>query len=562
MKKCLIFLGSLLVSFFLFSNNVKAIENTYYINKVMAQSSSNIYNVNIPISYEQLNNSFTFDTTEYSDFYSQKSGYLKCGYELYNQLSNGNFDNVKNNYDYWFIVANSYNYTQCGIYYFNKNDVVLRYTNENQNVSWLTLFIKSAYFYKRSNYSYNNITNNNLSTSTRYLLHDHANNYAYSNYSSWDSGNHAVVLFSSEDALKNVFGNPINPTISISKIGDIYFENDITKPIMGADLSINFSEFNTTKYIYEYSTDLDNWSTLVQNDSQIILYDNITLYVRIKDLNNNILTSSTYTVTTIDKIPRIYLDIDINDDETAKWNFERTIYTITFTYYNMSEDYYSIYYNLTDGTSKNLGYNIQEYVLNYVNDDAILTVYIYDKNNNMIDHATIDLNLLNKDLNSPYIQLFGQDMVNTKNSVAYTYNNTNDNDHKCYYQFGGDDEPTQESCSTENIIVRHASYNTYLHIYIKDNNNNILDEKMIQLSFFIGYPRLEFESYYSGISKSQLLNIKMLDYTENDKLYYSTDNENWTQLPTQDLNTLYFTENTAEYFKIKRTNASIAACLY
>lgn len=296
-KRILIGVGICLCLSFINSCNVKALEDTYYINKVLSENNTTTYDTDIPVSYSELNNSFTFDTSEYSDFYSQKSGNLKCGYDLYNKLLNGDFDGVKNNYDYWFITANSFNNVYCRIFFFNKDNVILRYTNEAQNSRWLNLYVKNGYYYQRSNSSYNNITNTNLSTNTRYLLYDVVNNKVTSNYSSWDSGNLAVVLFSSEDALKNVFGNPTNSTIVDLGIQRNFDDNNILSSV---SFSPTFNNFDTSKFIYQYKIGNYDWLTITSNDITFNVNQNTSVYFRILNKSDNtIVDSRVYTITQI-----------------------------------------------------------------------------------------------------------------------------------------------------------------------------------------------------------------------------------------------------------------------
>lgn len=232
-------------------------------------------------------------------------------------------------------------------------------------------------------------------------------------------------------------------------------------------------------------------------------------------------------------------------------------YNILLTYKNMTEEYYTNYYNLTLGETVNINLNNgNTYKIENLNLDTIITVYIYDLDNNMIDSKVIDLNNIQIDLkNDPYILIKGYNQEKVPNSVSYRYYNTN-NKMKCYHQFGGQ-EKIEEDCSNSKIYLRYAQYNTYLHLYI-EKDDKVIYKKSLNLNFIDGMPQIKFNSYYDSLENNQKLNIKLnfVD-TNTDTFYFSYDNLTWNQFYEVD-STLIFYNNTDFYVKIKRNNEDIA----
>lgn len=546
MKKFLTFSIILLVSLFVFNNNVKAID-----------------------SYKNIK-SYVLENTNGYDYYNSN--------DRYNLLKNYNnsigvfFDTEKNN-----IIMTKYNkdyIIPLKTDDYNTQDIVVEVDDYNVKVF---LFNGQAF----DSVSSDGTTYNFTALSDYAFVYIMGSNF-YTSYS--NEGNYARLFASSQ---KKYFASNFNikysyGNIAIAKTFDTTFlevpEINITKEkeikddenIISEVIKISLSSIDDEEYNYYWKFEDSEWrkvdsSNFEENYTTYTIEQNGTFYFKIEDKNENIINSATYTTININRTPKVKYKIEIDEeddfvkDEYVKNN--RTIYNIKLEYSYMTNEYYSVYYNLKDGTKKNLGFNVQNYEIKYVNDDAIITIYIYDKNNNVVNFTTIDLQNINKDLNKPYIYITGYNQENLPNSVAYKYINANDDDNKCYYKFGGGDL-TSESCSSDETKFRKAYYNTSLSLYIYDNNNNILDEKHLNLNFITGFPRLEFESYYSTISKGQVLNIKLFDYLENDTLYYSVDNKKWEQLATQELNSLIFTEDIQVYFKIYRNNEVIADSYY
>ena len=449
-------------------------------------------------------------------------------HDLLNETEQANIENAykffnidTENYDY--IITYRNNYLTClaweknSTFEANPGISFSEYRNEIVNAEFVIRIETGSSFTK----GYNLVTNKpgiyNETTSSKNFI----------------EFGHMIMQFNKKSDNSLAFRNNVNRVFESSI--DLYLSTN------------SLADFNTSAYNPVRTNKLHIWN--FDDNIMYSISENVLLFHR---------NSSP---SWIQKNPSISYTIELDENEYKKT--KKKLYHITFLYENMTDEYYSMYFNLKDSVKKYIGSGeeLTEYTINYVNDDAIITAYIFDQEDNVVSYTTVDLFNLQADLSKPYITIMGYNQKKIPNSVAYKYNNTNDSDHNCFYKFGGG-ELTQESCDTNNLIFRNASYNTSLQIMIKDKNNTTLVSRYVVLNFIEGYPRLEFETYYSSFVKGQILNIKMFDYQTNDTLFYSTDNENWTQLSTQDLNSLTFYKETPVYFKIYRDNEIIADSYY
>ncbi len=353
----------------------------------------------------------------------------------------------------------------------------------------------------------------------------------------------------------------LKPTIN-------YGQNDVGNSTY---INIEFSIFDTSKFIYEYSLyDTNKWIEITNNYFLKQVTKDGTIFVRIRDRQTGeyVTSSSFYFDNVIKLVPSIDYNVEINDLEYV--SHLRKLYNIKLLYKNMSDEYYSVYYNLKDGVKKYIGSGsaLTEYKIENVNDDSIITAYIYDNENNVVDYTTIDLQNINSDLEKPYIYITGYNQNNIPNSVAYQYKNVND-EYICKYKFGGGDWQT-EPCDSDKINIRYAEYNTSLTIMISkpfaDKDGVIYAEeiykKTINLNFIESYPSISFETYYNNLTKVQVLKIMLKDFEASDVFLYSVDLVNWNRIITKEENILNFTENQIVYFRILRNNQVITDSIY
>lgn len=103
-------------------------------------------------------------------------------------------------------------------------------------------------------------------------------------------------------------------------------------------INVNFSAFNTDKYIYYYSIDRENWIDILENDYKYTSYINGTLYVMILDKQEfiesaesgnivyNPLATATYTFSDISEIiPELKFKLNISDSCKIRKNTEEII---------------------------------------------------------------------------------------------------------------------------------------------------------------------------------------------------------------------------------------------
>lgn len=594
MKKLFLFLVLFLTSV-LFVSNVKAVTTEITLDSAIDQEEllNNFFVTKEEINVDETNfqnaiKAFNIDTNEYDYIIayrenSSKSKILRCWKweksSIFQAEPSISFlDYTGNQSYYWFTfvlkISSGKSYTIDYELVNNKLDWSINYVPNENNIIAFNYDSNKKMKYNRSAYRILE-TSIDLKFGTSASYDFSSNGYNPKRISNFmiDDGELCYsikkgdILFDKD--LTPSWVTPKIPEITFNEIEKKYEDNS-NKNMIYHKISINFSIFDIDKYNYLYKTSIDNeWHVITCNDLEYTSYKSQTLYVAVIDRKNyelsgeyDYISTATYTFTNVVGY-RPTVDYKIEIDKNEYVNNQKKLYNITLTYTNMTDEYYSTYYNLKDGTTKYIGTgkDLTSYKINYVNDDAIITIYIYTNDNEMIYYTTIDLENIDLDLTKPYIFIMGYNQKNLPNSVAYQYKNTNDTDNKCYYKFGGG-ELTQESCSSDEIKFRNSSYNTSLSLMIYDNNNKILATKTVNLNFITGYPRLEFETYYSSFVKGQILNVKLLDYQENDTLFYSTDNSNWNQLATQESNSLTFFENTPVYFKIYRNNEVIADSYY
>lgn len=546
MKKLLVYL---IVLFSIFFINVSGV---FALSQIPTSSTSNIkipYNDFINFREHSFEENISVLTNNCA---SVQNGEAITSYtNAYNKAQE-----LKDNYDYYAIIPYTENTSSTGansvnslcprswqVYFYNSSDLLDNNKNFYFN-SLLRTYYDYKYFYFNLNIYFNNNTNintfkcTNINCVNNQVINGIVNNEDNTIYTN-------IMYNSYNEKLPMLFDTPgyymysyYNAYPQLNSVGNLYFDIPSDSKIIVSSIPWNWQKTGLS------TASNDTWK-----------------YINTFTYNGDVNITSGYTLWE-NPGPSIEYNVEINENEYMDTG--DTLYNITLNYKNMSDKYYSIYYNLKDGTKTPINFdnNNYQYVIENVNDDAIITVYIYDLENNMVTSVTIDLYDLDYDVNNkPYIYLTGYNQNNIPNSVAYKYVNTNDNDYTCYYKFGGG-ELTQESCATDEIKMRYAVYNTSLSLMIYDNDNKLVYTKNLNLNFISGYPKISFESYYNSMSKAQILNIMLSDYDKNDKFYYSLNNIDWNTLPTQDNNTLNFSEDCVVYFKVIRNGEPIADSLY
>lgn len=260
----------------------------------------------------------------------------------------------------------------------------------------------------------------------------------------------------------------------------------------------------------------------------------------------------------VDNIYKSYLELSIKNPE---FEFEISenkngSKNLILKYKNMNDNYYSKYYDLTYGIEKYIEINENnQYIIENINLDTILTVSILKKENNeIVFEKNIDFNNLEiNEKKDPYVKITGYNQDNKLNSVFYSYFNTTKN-MKCYYQFSNE-EIIEENCNDPHLRI--SEKNTYLNLFIKDKNNKIIYQKNINLNFLKNYPQIQFNSYFDVIKNVQIVEINISNYQEGDIFYYSFDNSSWSNFndPSKILD---FYMNSKLFVKVIRNNEVIS----
>lgn len=163
---------------------------------------------------------------------------------------------------------------------------------------------------------------------------------------------------------KNVVDTTI-PTITITKEN----ENKVTilekEYITDVTLKIDFGTIYNDKYLYMYKYGAESeWSTITLTENTFInktYKENNTLYVQVLDRTNyEVVTSSTFIVSSIEKLPDnyVYDNVDndtVNTDDKVIWHkcdlsLENGVALCEVTLENYNNDLYNYYYKINDSS--------------------------------------------------------------------------------------------------------------------------------------------------------------------------------------------------------------------
>ena len=308
-NKSLILIIPFLVFIFICGvNNVKAEEN-YIIKSYYSPINSKFVDSNITITEEQVNNIFMTDKEKFIEYDNQTTygkGYIKS---LLSMFDKGSFEEYLNNYDSW-IVVNDDSRNGDRLYFFNKEDIYLKAINESSSSKYFSVVIKQGYAYSYYSNSYWKINDQILSDPNLY--------YSNSNITRTypDTQNYKTLLLSSSDLIKLSFGNTLTPEINITKFGETSVNDAFgNEKISSITYNINFTTFNLNNYKYLYSFNNKDWTSISENDYKLLVKENGTFYVKVTDMNDNYITSATFTTTGIDGVPpNIINDVNFEKD--------------------------------------------------------------------------------------------------------------------------------------------------------------------------------------------------------------------------------------------------------
>ena len=529
LKKYLIFSITLLISIFIFNNNVKALDKSNLI--VQTSSISYDYIKSHPEEYTQIgkatNGAYaylykdhsiltittTWDTTRNIGLagFSNASG----------NIQNISIINLRSSMRIYLSVGDGISIVSSDYAYCNSDTFVLTQSTPSSNTFYYEFFEAGT-----------KITSSSMinDKSLYYTSYD-----LYRNNSLYVSKNNEYIHYV----------NVTEINITKKKEEEITLNNGV-KVIINNLLKINFTTFDKNKYKYLYSFDKENWYTIDENDFNLVITKNKTIYVKVNDLNDNYITSATFTT---NKINEHVLDYSIEDGtEQGK--------KLKIYYYNFDNTDYHIVSNFQTGKEEKFESNINGTIIyDNLNLDNTYSINSYNENDEFIVGKVIDIQVDEAKLNNNrYIKL---NLDKEKKRINFYYENYKKND-KCYYKISNEEE-IEVNCS-DNMLL-NINKNGYIEIYIK-NNNEIVLKRGVNLNFLDNLPKFKFDSYYNDNESKQVLKIIIDNLKSNDKIYYSFDKESWIQLENKRINYLDFYSSMEVYFKVERENEIVSEAYF
>ena len=330
-KKYLYIIPIIAFTFIFGVNNVKA-ENIKHIE--YTEPISNIsFNYNLDIDkypyYYLTMRTKTDSNKKYLSFslsYADKNFY-------YNGLQVSNCGNGLSTYCYGWLKNTNGTYNTYTIDYniSNINDNIIKNSTSNQLIA----------LYNYENWkSYVTNFNNWLSFNSPYI---DGNMPILISHDLLDNSNNLVI---SKDYINNNSGyNPI-PEINITKFSENSVEDAFgNESVTSIVYNINFSSFTIGNFKYLYSFNTEEWFTITENDYKLLVKQNGTFYIKVTDLNNNYITSSTFTTIGIDGAPpTIEKDVNYEIDNITYQNLIKIPISYLYNTDTLNFDTYKIYF--------------------------------------------------------------------------------------------------------------------------------------------------------------------------------------------------------------------------
>lgn len=535
MKKFLTFLLTLLVSIFIYNNKVEAYsESEYYYFNDIDGDSTQYYSLKSEIDYFLIND----DNVSLQDYLTTAKAD-----KLYTKFKNGDYSSYG---EYAFIIM--YQGTGAKLVVFDSLENIYV---ANQSTG-MGVYLTNCTLISGSSSTGSAVS---VSAKTDYLAitfnpseETNVFEYAYKYLETQSNKIHFTYLNNME-MYNRIFKNGYNPIpdINITKERENeYILNNGNSVILNNEMKINFSSFDTSRYKYLYSYDTENWYEITENDYEFLINKNCSIYVKITDLNDNYINSSTYTTTGITENILDYL-IEDGTEQGKK---------LTIYYYNFDNTDYHIVSNFQTGTESIYESELMgTIVYDNINLDNTYSINSYDENDNFIVGKVIDIQVDEAKLdNNRYIQL-NLDKENKRLNFYYVNYKNND---KCYYKISSEEE-NEVNCK-DNMLL-DITKNGYIEIYIK-NNNEIVLKRGVNVNFIDNLPQFKFQSYYNDSESKQVLKIVVENLQSDDKIYYSYDKEIWNQLETKRINYLDFYVSKEVYFKVERNKEIVSEAYF
>ena len=471
--------------------------------------------------------------------------------------------NYKNEYDYYIIVDDlNYSGGYFKLFVFNEDSINQKIGEMLNSRSYYNILAISFFELSANSYKYFYLDNNskfNISSSTsNYYVSsggktntfdiNYQSTYYETNYNIdiklsstgsnnlvYDSFTYDSKVYYSNDFLFNTMtSNELNrlkedkPKINISLIDK---QEEFEK------INVNFSAFNTDKYIYYYSIDRENWIDILENDYKYTSYINGTLYVMILDKQEfiesvesgnivyNPLATATYTFSDITEIiPELKFKLNISDSCKIRKNTEEIIVCKNL-------DIEIINYNSIDKYIWQYSFNRENWLNIYTNKFNVefsenKTIYfkLLDKINNeelkYVTYTITGIGSVPGDIGA-YIKMNGS---YNKDSFSYEidtyFYNYDSSLYNYYYSEDGinwNEIDSYNMLATTNSSIKHIILKFYkdLTVYVKieNKNNEYVNAATYTITYFSNNDSLK-DSLDLFSSKSYLTGQAFKNFSE------------------------------------------------
>ena len=478
-------------------NNYYSDKYSYYIITAdMAQSSPWIY-------------LFVFNEFPYSSYYLEAPYIVNgTGYLNYNSI-HFRFDNSDTSLYKLFYTSNGTKFSERPSY---ENNVLILNNSSSSSLKYLSN-------YYETNYSFDVRLNPNKGTGTAYYDVFYYDNKVYQN---------GDILFNTLEKNNMNIVKENKPKIKMSLLEQ---QENFMK------ININFSTFNTDKYIYYYSTDRKNWVDILENDYKYTSYINGTLYVMILDKQEfiesvesgnivyNPLATATYTFSNINEvIPELKFNLNVSDNCKIRKNTEEIIVCKNL-------DIEIINYNSIDKYIWQYSFDRENWLNIYTNKFNVefsenKTIYfkLLDKINNeelkYVTYTVTGINAIPGDIGA-YIKMKGS---YNKDSFSYEidtyFYNYDSSLYNYYYSKDGinwNEISSYNMLATTNSSIKHIILKFYkdLTVYVKieNKNNEYVNAATYTITYFSNNDSLK-DSLDLFSSKSYLTGQAFQNFSE------------------------------------------------
>lgn len=538
MKKYLVFSVIFLTSFILISN-IKAATTEITLNTAINQEEllNNFFSTKEEIgvdetSFQNAIKAFNIDTDKYDYIIayrknSSTSKILRCykwektsTFKAEPSISFLDYTGNQNYYWFAFVISIS-----------SGKSYTIDYELVNNKLDWSTSYISTENNIVAFNYDsnkklkYNRSAYRILETSIDLKIGTSASSdFSSSGYNPKRIKSFMVddgELFYSINKGDIFFDKDLSPSWVTPKIPEITFKevekkyDDKEENLLYHKIGINFSIYDTEKYIYFYRTSLqkENWVSILNNDFEYIAFSDQTLYVAVIDRQKyeesaengqelvfDYIATATYT---FDKLSNVIPDLNFSDDIPDSCymtlNGKKEVVcknlNIEISNYNDLNKYlweYSI------GNSENFKPTYSDKFTLYLDDNVTIYFRLLDRENNKyIKYSTYNTSGITTNLSSigPYVNLHGEYKEKEYYyEVTVYYYNYDSNLYNYYYSVDREKWTEIEPSSLQNYSSNSTNqtyynqYNIYqdcnFYLKIEDKNGNFVKAATLTIDSF------------------------------------------------------------------------------